>query len=66
MMRSYLIHDLLENSARQYPDKIAVKDGARRLTYQQLHEDSMKVGNLLKALKAEKGGKSLYSIRQVD
>jgi len=55
MMSSYLIHHLLENSTRQYPDKIAIKDGVRTLTYQQLYEDSIKLGNLLTALKAGKG-----------
>ena len=55
MMNGYLIHHLLENSVGQYPDKIAVKDGERALTYQQLYEDSIKLGNLLWALKAGKG-----------
>jgi acyl-CoA ligase (AMP-forming) (exosortase A-associated) len=55
MIRSYLIHHLLENSVSQYPDKTAIKDGDRTITYQQLYEESIKLGNLLRALKAVKG-----------
>ena len=55
MMRSHLIHHLLENSVSQFPDKTAVKDGDRTITYRELYEDSKKLGNFLRALKAEKG-----------
>ena len=54
-MRSYLVHHLLENSVCQYPDKIAVKDGDRTIAYQELYDESIKLGTLLKALKSEKG-----------
>ena len=54
-MRSYLVHHLLKNTALQYSNKIAVKHGERVITFQELMEDSTKMGTLIKSLKIDKG-----------
>jgi acyl-CoA synthetase (AMP-forming)/AMP-acid ligase II len=55
MRGSYLVHHLLENSAERYPDKIAIKDGGRTISYQQLHEESVKIANIINECKIGKG-----------
>jgi acyl-CoA ligase (AMP-forming) (exosortase A-associated) len=47
-MRNYLIHHLLENSAVKYSDKVAVRHDNKHITYQELMEDSKKMGSLIK------------------
>jgi acyl-CoA ligase (AMP-forming) (exosortase A-associated) len=54
-MRNYLIHHLLENTALQYSNKIAVKHGERVITFQALMEDSTKMGALIKRLGIGRG-----------
>ena len=55
MMRRYLIHHLIANTANQYPDKTAVKDGNRTITFKQLCDESVKIGNLIQSLAMGKG-----------
>jgi len=54
-MRNYLIHHLIENTGVQYSNKIAVKHGERAITYQQLMEESTRMGALIKSLKINRG-----------
>lgn len=42
-----LLHDLVRNASERHPDRIAVEDGERRLTYRELHDASERVANLL-------------------
>ena len=45
-----LIHDLIEISANQYPDKTAVRAGELEMSYRQLIEDSYSLARLLTAM----------------
>lgn len=54
-MGNYLIHHLLENSIINYSDKIAVKHDDKHVTYQELLEDSRKMGSLVKRFGISKG-----------
>lgn len=42
-----LLHDLVRNASERYPDRIAVEDGDRRLTYRELYDAAGQVANLL-------------------
>ncbi len=50
-----LIHDLLTASARRHPDRTAVEDGDRTLTYAELDAASNRVANLLRERGVERG-----------
>jgi acyl-CoA ligase (AMP-forming) (exosortase A-associated) len=54
-MRNYLIHHLLENSVIKCPDKVAVKHDSKVATYQELLEDSKKMGSVIKRFGINKG-----------
>ena len=54
-MRNYLIHNLLENSAIGYSDKVAVKHGDRIINFKQLLDESKKMGPLLKKYGVKRG-----------
>ncbi len=43
----YLLHQLLGRSAERFPDRVAVEDGDRHLTYHDLDEASGRLANLL-------------------
>src|SRR5947208_5060907 len=43
----YLLHQLLEHSARRFPDRPAVVDGDRTLTYAELDARTNRLANLL-------------------
>src|SRR5438093_10180825 len=43
----YLLHQLLEDSAMRFPDRPAVVDGDRTLTYAELDERANRLANLL-------------------
>jgi amino acid adenylation domain-containing protein len=52
---SRLIHQLLEVSAREHSEHIAVVDRDRSFTYAELDADSTRIANLLRALSVERG-----------
>ncbi len=54
-MRNYLIHHLLENSVIEHSDKVALKHDSKVATYQELLEDSKKMGSLIRAFGIKKG-----------
>ena len=54
-MRSHLVHHLLENSAKRYSDKIAVKHENRVITFQELLEESTKMATLLRTFRIGRG-----------
>lgn len=43
----YLVHHLLEDSARRYPENTALVDGDRRLSYRQLDQQANQLAHLL-------------------
>lgn len=55
MSYRYLVHHYVQDSAARTPDKVAVVDGERSLTYRDLDERSNQVANLLRSLGVEKG-----------
>jgi amino acid adenylation domain-containing protein len=52
---SYLLHQLLEKSARQFPDKIAVIHKTNQITYQNLAKASNQLAHILKTAGVQKG-----------
>lgn len=54
-MKPYLIFHLLERSTEKYPGKIALVDGVRHLSYQELTERSRRFAQALNALGIQKG-----------
>lgn len=48
------IPDQIRNQAQQIPDQIAVMDGERTLTYQQLEEESNRIARFLRSLGIQK------------
>ena len=46
-LKPYLVHHLLEESAQRFPEKTAVKDRERTITFQSLCEDAFKMKELL-------------------
>ena len=54
-LNPYLIHHLLEKSASEYPDKVAIKHKARTITFSELYQESMRIKDLLLGLEIRKG-----------
>jgi amino acid adenylation domain-containing protein len=52
---TYLLHHLLEESARRYPSRIAVADGARTMDYAELHRRSDRLAAALVGEGMKKG-----------
>ena len=50
-----LVDDFLRRAARLYPDKIAVVDGAERITYREFENRSRRLANALLGLGVRKG-----------
>lgn len=50
-----LLHDSLSLSAAERPDKVAIVDGGRRLTYRELHDRSLRLAAALQALGVRRG-----------
>ena len=51
----HLLHRLVTASAESYPDRVAVEDGDRRLTYAELEEQSNRLANLLREVGVARG-----------
>ena len=51
------IGDILRRSARRYGDRIAVTDGARRVTYAEIERDANRIGNYLLSAGLKPGDK---------
>ena len=51
----HLLHRLVTASAESYPDRVAVEDGDRRLTYAELEEHSNRLANLLREVGVARG-----------
>jgi amino acid adenylation domain-containing protein len=51
----YLLHQLVSASAERYPDRTAVEDGDRHLTYAELETRSNRVANLLREVGVSRG-----------
>ena len=51
-MSETLVHDLLARSAERFPDRTAVVDGERSLTYAELDATSNRLAHLLSAITA--------------
>ena len=54
-LRPYLLGQMLEDSAANYPEKEAVKHKNKIITYAELYEDSLKMKGLMIALGIKKG-----------
>ena len=46
-MRPYLVHHLLEDSAERLPDKLAIKDKHRSVTFAELHDEASRLKEYL-------------------
>jgi acyl-CoA ligase (AMP-forming) (exosortase A-associated) len=46
-LKPYLLHHLLEKSALQYADKVAIKHESRTITFRELYEESVKMAGFL-------------------
>ena len=51
----HLLHRLVTASAESYPDRVAVEDGDRQLTYAELEERSNQLANLLREVGVGRG-----------
>jgi acyl-CoA synthetase (AMP-forming)/AMP-acid ligase II len=51
------IGDLLKRAARRFPDRIAVSDGARRVTFTEIERDANRFANYLVARGLKRGDK---------
>ncbi|MDQ3974582.1 MAG: AMP-binding protein, partial [Actinomycetota bacterium] len=52
---AYLLHHLLQSSAERYPQRTAVVDGERSLTYGELERRANQLANLLAELGVHRG-----------
>ncbi|MGH2793673.1 MAG: amino acid adenylation domain-containing protein [Actinomycetota bacterium] len=52
---NYLVHHLLRTSASRHPDRIAVEDGDRSITYRELSQRANRLANLLISLGVRRG-----------
>jgi amino acid adenylation domain-containing protein len=50
-----LIHQLLSRSAERYPDRVAIEDGERRMTYAELDARANQLANLLRDTGVSRG-----------
>ena len=63
----YLVHQLVEESARRHPDDLAVVDRDRRLTYRELDEQSNRLAHLLSARGVIKGDRvGLFLVKSLE
>jgi len=46
-LKPYLVHHLLEESAQRFPDKVAVKDKGRTISFESLCDDAFRMKELL-------------------
>lgn len=64
---NYLLHHLLEASAKAQPDRPAVVDGERSLTYSELDRASNRVANLLQDVGVQRGDRvGLYLNKSIE
>jgi amino acid adenylation domain-containing protein len=49
------VEDFLSNSARRFPDKLAIADGAQRATYQQMEAQANRFGHVLRSTGVQRG-----------
>ncbi len=63
----YLVNHLVEHSAREHPERDAIADGERRLSYRDLDARANRVANLLVALGVRRGDRvALYLDKSIE
>src|SRR5262245_50214204 len=63
----HLLHHLIQASAASFPDRVAVEDGDRHVTYADLDVRSNRLANLLRELGVERGDRvGLYLDKSIE
>ena len=60
------IGDLLKRAAARFPDRIALTDRARRVTFSEIERDANRFANYLVARGLKPGAKNIDHLQQLD